>query len=88
MTSAEQYMVYYFYVGEQSYYFLDEQAANQAFTEAELRGELPMWGEPTPLATLLEIKDALLAKFTKRIAFLELQLERAEMSHLDFDLGG
>ncbi len=88
MTKPEQCVVYCFDIGEQSYYFLDEQAANQAFTEAEQRGELPMWGEPTPLVTLLEIKDALLAKFTKRIAFLELQLERAEMSHLDFDLGG
>ena len=88
MTSAEQYMVYYFDVGEQSYYFLDEQAANQAYVEAELRGDHPSWGEPTPLVTLLEIKDALLGKFTKRIAFLELQLERAELAHGDFDLSG
>ncbi len=88
MTKAEQLMVYYFDVGEQSYYFLEEQAANQAYVEAELRGDHPIWGEPTPLVTLLEIKDALLGKFTKRIAFLELQLERAELAHSDFDLSG
>ncbi|UPW17206.1 hypothetical protein M0C34_13240 [Agarivorans sp. TSD2052] len=87
MTEANPVMIYSFDIGEKSHYFLQQREAELAFENAELAGEHPEWREASELTELLAIKDALLGTFVKRIAFLELQLERAEMDADSFDLG-
>ena len=79
--------IYAFDIAENTYYFFNQLEAEQAFQQAEAKVDSPEWREPTPMLELLKIKDALLGEFAKRIAFLELQLERAELGSDSFDLG-
>ncbi|BEU03922.1 hypothetical protein OAG1_27220 [Agarivorans sp. OAG1] len=87
MTDQVNPTIYAFDIAENTYYFFDQLEAEQAFQQAEAKGDYPEWREPTPMLELLKIKDALLGEFAKRIAFLELQLERAELGSDSFDLG-
>ncbi|WP_432453903.1 MULTISPECIES: hypothetical protein [unclassified Agarivorans] len=86
MSALATTMIYAFDVAEQTHYYFDQSEANQAYAKAELAVEHPDWREPMTVLELLEIKDALLGEFVKRIAFLELQLERVEMGSDSFDL--
>ncbi|WP_221076641.1 hypothetical protein [Agarivorans aestuarii] len=87
MTDNVSPIIYAFDIVENTYYFFDKLEAEQAFEQAEAKGDFPEWREPTQMLELLTIKDALLGEFAKRIAFLELQLERAELGSDSFDLG-
>ncbi|GAB1622714.1 hypothetical protein AAOGI_27640 [Agarivorans albus] len=87
MTDQVNPTIYAFDIAENTYYFFGQLEAEQAFQQAEAKGDYPEWREPTPMLELLKIKDALLGEFAKRIAFLELQLERAELGSDSFDLG-
>lgn len=87
MTDNVSPIIYAFDIVENTYYFFDKLEAEQAFDQAEAKGDFPEWREPTQMLELLTIKDALLGEFAKRIAFLELQLERAELGSNSFDLG-
>ena len=87
MTDQVNPIIYAFDIVENTYYFFEQLEAEQAFLQAEVKGDYPEWREPTPMLELLKIKDALLGEFAKRIAFLELQLERAELGADSFDLG-
>ncbi|MDO6687316.1 MULTISPECIES: hypothetical protein [unclassified Agarivorans] len=87
MNELSHLTVHSFDIAENTHYFLDKAQADLAYQHAEDKNDYPEWREPTPVLQLLEIKDALLGEFAKRIAFLELQLERAELGSDSFDLG-
>ncbi|WP_026958915.1 MULTISPECIES: hypothetical protein [Aliagarivorans] len=80
-------LIYAWDLDERTHYFTEQSEAQEAFDVAAQEGGFPEWREPAELLGLLDAKDQLLGEFAKRIAFLELSLERAELKGNDFDLG-